>query len=135
MVARDQDRTILNLLREAIRERRGDGRLRMISWDQGKIVVLGSNGMLARALAPRVCVRAADAGGSVQTWVHGDLGISRRELVLDSISRAAPQLVINCAAYTDVDSCESNVGRAMAVNAEGPAHLAEACRAIGAMLV
>ncbi|MBP7937411.1 MAG: dTDP-4-dehydrorhamnose reductase [Phycisphaerae bacterium] len=46
-----------------------------------------------------------------------------------------PRLVINAAAYTDVDGCESNRAMAMAVNAEGPANLARACQRLGARLV
>jgi dTDP-4-dehydrorhamnose reductase len=46
-----------------------------------------------------------------------------------------PKTVINCAAYTDVDGCETNVETAMQVNGEGVAHLAMASREIGARLV
>lgn len=44
-------------------------------------------------------------------------------------------VVINCAAYTDVDGAEANWARAHAVNAQGPAHLARACAAAGARLI
>jgi dTDP-4-dehydrorhamnose reductase len=46
-----------------------------------------------------------------------------------------PKTVINCAAYTDVDGCETNQETAMQVNGEGVAHLAMATRDIGARLV
>ena len=46
-----------------------------------------------------------------------------------------PHVVINCAAYTDVDGCETNVDTAMQVNGEGVAFLAMVSREIGAKLV
>lgn len=46
-----------------------------------------------------------------------------------------PDVVINCAAYTAVDDCETNVDLAHAVNEHGVRSLAEACREVGAHLV
>ncbi|MGB3734202.1 MAG: dTDP-4-dehydrorhamnose reductase [Ilumatobacter sp.] len=47
----------------------------------------------------------------------------------------APDVVVNCAAYTAVDDCETNVDLAHTVNEHGVRALAEACRAVGAHLV
>lgn len=44
-------------------------------------------------------------------------------------------VLINCAAFTDVDGAEANPERARAVNAAGPEHLATACAAVGARLI
>ncbi len=44
-------------------------------------------------------------------------------------------VVINCAAYTNVDAAESDLVRAYAVNAAGPKHVAQACARAGARLV
>lgn len=44
-------------------------------------------------------------------------------------------VVINCAAYTDVDGAETDVERAHAVNAAGPANIARACAHAGARLI
>jgi dTDP-4-dehydrorhamnose reductase len=44
-------------------------------------------------------------------------------------------VVINCAAYTDVDGAESDEARAYAVNAAGPEHIARACARVGARLI
>jgi dTDP-4-dehydrorhamnose reductase len=44
-------------------------------------------------------------------------------------------LVVNCAAYTDVDGAESDEARAYAVNAAGPEHIARACARVGARLI
>ena len=55
--------------------------------------------------------------------------------VLKVVGYLKPEVVVNCAAYTDVDGCETNVETAMAVNGEGVAYLAMACRDLGALLV
>lgn len=58
---------------------------------------------------------------------------------MDAISRVlhneSPNIVINAAAYTDVDGCESQRSHAWAVNAEGPRQLAQSCRSISARLI
>jgi dTDP-4-dehydrorhamnose reductase len=64
-----------------------------------------------------------------------DIDITSPESVLTVIGALKPEVVINCAAYTDVDGCESDPETAMAVNGEGVAYLAMACREIGALLV
>lgn len=46
-----------------------------------------------------------------------------------------PQVIINCAAYTNVDGCEDNVDLAMQVNGEGPGFLAELAQKVNAVLV
>ena len=64
-----------------------------------------------------------------------DIDITSPESVLKVIGDLKPEVVINCAAYTDVDGCESNTDTAMSVNGEGLAYLAMACRDNGALLV
>ncbi len=61
------------------------------------------------------------------------LSITDREGVLAAVNGA--ELVINCAAYNAVDAAEADPGPAFAVNADGPANLAWACRRSGARLV
>ena len=92
------------------------------------ILVVGANGMLGRDLMVLLGIRA-------ECVDIGEIDITSMESVLRVVGAMKPDVVINCAAYTDVDGCESNVETAMAVNAEGVAHLAFACREIGALLV
>ena len=56
-----------------------------------------------------------------------DLDITSQEKVLQFITAKKPEIVINAAAYTAVDNCESNFIDAYAVNALGPKNLAIAC--------
>lgn len=107
----------------------------MTSWAHSKLVVLGANGMLAKALIPQLRQRTDEQGGEVLAWTRSDLDITCRERVIEKIMDASPAVVINCAAYTDVDGCETNVDHAMAVNTEGPRHIAEACKANDAFFI
>src|SRR5688572_32137548 len=52
-----------------------------------------------------------------------------------TLTGAQPDVVINCAAWTDVDGCESDAERAFQVNALGPENLARACQEINASFV
>ena len=92
------------------------------------ILVVGANGMLGRDLLALL----GDRGHGVDI---ADIDITSAGSVLKVIGDLKPEVVINCAAYTDVDGCESNVETAMAVNGEGVGYLAMACRDIGSLLV
>lgn len=90
--------------------------------------MVGANGMLGCDLTALL----GDRGHGVDI---ADIDITSPESVLKVIGALKPEVVINCAAYTDVDGCESNIETAMAVNGEGVAYLAMACRDLGALLV
>ena len=92
------------------------------------ILVVGAAGMLGRDLIALL----GDRGQGVDI---ADIDITSLESVLKVFRDLKPEVVINCAAYTDVDGCESNIETAMAVNGEGVGHLAMACRDIEALLV
>jgi dTDP-4-dehydrorhamnose reductase len=73
---------------------------------------------------------------------HQVVGLTREQLDVadeaaawDAISSHAPTLVVNAAAWTDVDGCEGDPQRAHRVNALGPWWLARACAQAGATLV
>lgn len=94
-------------------------------------LVIGGDGQVGRAL------RAAPAiGDTVMTVLgRGDLDITDAVRVRDIISAHTPDVVINGAAFTDVDGAEQDKEQAFAVNRDGPANLAAACQASGAALV
>src|SRR6185369_7636509 len=92
------------------------------------ILVVGSKGMLGQELMGLLGARAR--GVDVGDIDITDLGSVQRVLVT-----LKPRVVINAAAYTDVDACETNAELALQVNGEGVAHLAMISKEIGATLV
>ena len=95
-----------------------------------KVLVTGAGGQVGRELQV-----ALGGAHQVLALAHAELDITDRELVLQVIGEWAPEVVVNAAAFTAVDACESEVGKAFAINALGPRHLAEAARLVGAHLV
>ncbi len=92
------------------------------------ILVVGANGMLGGDLM-------ALLGGRARGVDLGDMDITNLQSTERVVRAIHPSVVVNCAAYTDVDGCEANVEAAMQVNGEGVGHLAMATRTIGARLV
>jgi len=89
-----------------------------------RVLVTGAHGLVGRALT-RHC---ADSGDDVLSYGHKDLDITDREAVRQMILGNQPDVVINCAAWTNVDGCESDEKKAFAANAAGPENLAGACK-------
>jgi dTDP-4-dehydrorhamnose reductase len=87
--------------------------------------------MLGRA----VIEHCASQGDEVFAHDHLSLDITDEERVRAVLESERPKTIINCAAWTDVDGCESDRERAFAANARGPELLAEACRHTGAQLI
>jgi dTDP-4-dehydrorhamnose reductase len=74
-------------------------------------------------------------GEQVAALDHLALDIADPQAVDAAFDRELPEIVINCAAWTDVDACELDHDRAFSVNARGPELLALACRRVGARLI
>lgn len=89
-----------------------------------RVLVTGANGLVGSSLVNH-CEKIGD-----QVLAHSrqSLDITDRSLVIKTIAEQKPDVVINCAAWTDVDGCESNKDRAFLVNAQGPENLARACQ-------
>ena len=90
------------------------------------VVILGAFGMLGHALQ-EVFPDAIFQGR--------DLDITDRSRVRSYLRETEPAVVINAAAYTDVEGCEENREQAFEVNGRAPGHIAEACHASGSLLV
>jgi dTDP-4-dehydrorhamnose reductase len=87
-------------------------------------LVIGAKGMLGTDLMTTLNQAGIDAKG----LDVDDLDITRDGPVQRMMDRYRPGLVINVAALTDVDACESRQEEAFQVNARGPENLARACR-------
>ena len=95
-----------------------------------KILITGSNGMLGQDL-----VEVLKDNHELILTTSKTLDITDKKHVIDFISDSKPDLVINSAAYTDVDGCETNQDIAYAVNGEGVKNLALACSEVDCPLV
>ncbi|QYJ16092.1 dTDP-4-dehydrorhamnose reductase [Rubrobacter xylanophilus DSM 9941] len=96
-----------------------------------RVLVTGAGGQLGRELA----VRLPEYGYEVVALGHGELDVSDTRAVGEALRRHSPEVVINAAAYTDVDGCESEAGLAYRVNALGPRNLAQLCERLGCELL
>ncbi len=88
-----------------------------------KILLTGAGGLLGRD-----CLAVFQEN-------HEVLALSRRELVEAALSRFHPDAVVNAAAFTQVDLCETERDQAFRVNVAGPRILARAARHHGALLL
>jgi dTDP-4-dehydrorhamnose reductase len=93
-----------------------------------RILITGSNGQLGTALK-----RTLNAHDLI-TDDRREVDVAERETVLTAVEAARPDLVIHCAAYTDVDGCARDPIRAYRVNALGTQNVALACLNFGAAL-
>jgi dTDP-4-dehydrorhamnose reductase len=93
-----------------------------------KILITGAGGLVGKASIEH-CVSIGD---EVAAYDHQSLDIADAEQVENVIDRELPDAIINCAAWTDVDGCESDPAKAERVNALGPENLARACRKVNA---
>ena len=96
-----------------------------------RILITGSGGLVGRALTDH-CARIGD---QVLAYDRAALDIANQDQVEQVISTSQPDVVINCAAWTDVDGCESNLVLCKAVNEIGPENLARASRKTNALLI
>lgn len=96
-----------------------------------KILITGTGGLVGRASVEHC--RAI--GDEVVAYDREALDIGDAVKVEEVIARESPDAVINCAAWTDVDGCESDAAKAERVNATGPENLARACRRVNAGLL
>jgi dTDP-4-dehydrorhamnose reductase len=95
------------------------------------VLVTGAGGMVGRAVVEN-CRLSDDL---VFAYDHRNLDIADRERVTQTVETDKPDVIINCAAWTDVDGCERDKERAFAANAFGPENLATAGQSLDATLV
>jgi len=94
-----------------------------------RIILIGADGQLGSDLAKIITPR------ELISLTEGDLDIANRDFTLKVIKKHSPDVVINTAAYNDVDGCEDNELRSFEVNALGAKNVASACKDCGAAMV
>ena len=102
-----------------------------------KILVTGCNGQLGRAINQ-------EYEGSGAVFLNTDvaegenvtaLDITRIDEVLELVEKEKPDVIINCAAHTNVDACETQWDAAYRINALGPRNLSIAAEKAGAKMI
>jgi dTDP-4-dehydrorhamnose reductase len=96
-----------------------------------KLLVTGAAGMLGRD----VMLAAGNAGHQVVGFGHAELDVADAAAVGARLEGERPDVVINCAAWTDVDGAEEAEEDATQVNGEGAGNVAAAAAAVGASVV
>jgi len=96
-----------------------------------KILVTGAAGMLGRD----VMLAAGNAGHDVVGYGHAELDIADADAVSAKIEGERPGVVINCAAWTNVDGAEEAEEEATRINGAGAGNVAAAAAAAGASVV
>jgi dTDP-4-dehydrorhamnose reductase len=95
------------------------------------ILIFGAGGRLGTALAREY----ASAGEKVTALRREDGDLHSPALVAEAVLSHRPDIVINCAAMTNVDTCESEEEAARTINAVAPGAMADAATATGARLL
>ncbi len=97
-----------------------------------KILITGANGQLGRELTKQYKDKK-----DIHLILTGssDLDITNLKLVNKFVNERKPDVIINCAALTAVDKCETEIDMAYRINTLGPKNLAAAANGIGAEIV
>lgn len=94
-----------------------------------RTVVIGAGGQLGTDI-----MDTWPADGTVGL-LHSDIDVTEPERVLEVLRAHRPDLVVNTAAFHQVDICETEGASAFAVNGLGAMHVASACRELGAAVM
>ena len=108
-----------------------------------KVLITGSHGQLGMEIQKQLRLGYSEIGPIPEKLLNAtviavdlpELDISNYKAVDDFIRRYKPDVIINCAAYTNVDGCETNHDAAYKANALGPRNLAQAAEKMGSRLV
>lgn len=96
-----------------------------------RIMLLGANGQVGQALR----AEKLPADWQLNAYGHTECDITNHRQVQETIQALKPDLIINSAAMTNVDKCETEQDQAIAANFHGPANLAAQCSALDIPLI
>lgn len=94
-------------------------------------LITGGSGQLGIAVSQEL----RELGLSFQAYDSRELNITQGPIVRDLIAKLSPTVIVNCAAWTDVDGAEDNEVVASLVNSDGAENIALAARQCGAKLI
>ena len=94
-------------------------------------LITGGSGQLGIAVSQEL----GERGLNFHAWNSKELDITQGPIVRDFIAELSPTVIVNCAAWTDVDGAESNEMLAFRVNSDGAANVALAAKQCGAKLI
>ena len=94
------------------------------------ILIIGSGGQLGTD-----CIEILSRNHTVSAIDFPDIDITSQQSVAATFSARRPEAVVNCAAYTAVDKCETDSEAAWNVNAEGPHHIGESAARHGCRVI
>jgi dTDP-4-dehydrorhamnose reductase len=93
-----------------------------------KLLVIGCNGQLGTDM-----MRVASGGGFPADGIDFPaIDIAKPDSIEAAVARFRPDVIVNCAAHTAVDACETEVEKAFALNQGGVRNIAAAARRVGA---
>lgn len=95
-----------------------------------RFVIIGANGRLGAALA-----REYHGAFSIKTFARSELDLGKFDQVRSALAETEFDLLINCAALTNVDYCESHRDEAFLINAKSPQLIAKICQEKSAKLI
>jgi len=96
-----------------------------------KVLVAGAAGQLGRDMT----LAAGNAGHDVVGFGRAEMDVADADAVRRRLDLERPDIVINCAAWTDVDGAESDESGAFAINGTGAGNVAAGAREVGAAVV
>lgn len=108
-----------------------------------KILITGASGQLGTELQRQLRTGSCALGSIPERLQNAtiiptdmnELDITDREATIAFVRRHQPDTIINCAAFTNVDGCETQREAAFKVNALGPSNLAQAAQRVNARLI
>lgn len=94
-----------------------------------KILITGSKGMLGSDIVKEF------NDFELFPFDKNELDITKKDELLKNLKKIKPDILINCAAYTDVDASETNKKEALSINATAVKNIAESCKSLSIQLI